>query len=138
MVSEIELVAKDTNTFTPELAKEINDLSVRIEKAEIVSDVKKMVEKQKEAQNKEEEDEYLNEDISIRRKAAEGSILAFAKLYFPHHLKVNPSEAHNEVYELLLQATNEKGKKIAIAAPREFGKSTMITLIYLYLSYLLC
>ena len=55
MVSEIELVAKDTNTFTPELAKDINDLSVRIEKAEIVSDVKKVVEKQKEAQNKKEE-----------------------------------------------------------------------------------
>ena len=79
----------------------------------------------------------LNEDVgALRRKTAEGSILAFAKLYFPHHLKINPSEAHNEVYKLLLQATNEKGKKIAIAAPREFGKSTMITLIYLI--YLIC
>jgi len=54
MVSEIELVAKDTNTFTPELAEEIKDLNCRIEKAEIVSDVKKIAEKQKETQDKED------------------------------------------------------------------------------------
>jgi len=79
----------------------------------------------------------FNKDTSaIRRKAAEGSILAFAKLYLPHHLKVTPSKAHLEMYDLLLQATNEKSQKIAVAAPRDFGKSTMITLIYLI--YLIC
>jgi predicted phage terminase large subunit-like protein len=79
----------------------------------------------------------FNKDTSaIRRKAAEGSILAFARLYLAHHLKVTPSQAHLEMYDLLLQATNEKSKKIAVAAPRDFGKSTMITLIYLI--YLIC
>ena len=79
----------------------------------------------------------LNKETSaIRRKAAEGSILAFARLYLPHHLRVMPSQAHLEMYDLLFQATNEKGKKIAVAAPRDFGKSTMITLIYLI--YLIC
>ena len=73
---------------------------------------------------------------ALRRKAAESSILAFARLYLPHHLVVNPSKAHFEVYDRLQEATNEKGKKIAIAAPRDFGKSTMITLIYLI--YLIC
>ena len=56
MITEIGVVAKDTNTLTPELAKEIEDLGVRIEKAEIISDTKKIAEKQKEIQNKEEKD----------------------------------------------------------------------------------
>jgi hypothetical protein len=54
-IAEIELVAKDTNTLTPELAGEIKTLSARIEKAEIISDVKKLVGEQKEAQTKEDE-----------------------------------------------------------------------------------
>jgi len=79
----------------------------------------------------------FNKDTSaIRRKAAEGSILAFAKLYLSHHLRIAPSRAHLEIYDLLLEATKEKSKKITIAAPRDFGKSTMITLIYLI--YLIC
>jgi hypothetical protein len=57
MISEIETVAKDTNTYTPELAEDIKAIGLRIEKAEIVSEVKKVVEKQKEAQTKEEKDE---------------------------------------------------------------------------------
>lgn len=79
----------------------------------------------------------LNKDVSVLRKTAgESSILAFARLYLSHHLEISPSKAHLEIYDLLLKATNEKGNKIAIAAPREFGKSTMITLIYLI--YLIC
>ncbi|MBU0534119.1 MAG: phage terminase large subunit [Candidatus Omnitrophica bacterium] len=79
----------------------------------------------------------LSKDIiSLRRNEAETSIYAFAKLYLPDHLKIKPSKAHLEVYDLLLQATREKSKKIAIAAPRDFGKSTMITLIYAI--YLIC
>jgi len=57
MISEIETVARDTNTYTPELAEDIKAIELRIEKTEIVSDVKKVVEKQKEAQNKEDKDE---------------------------------------------------------------------------------
>ena len=57
MISEIETVARDTNTYTPELAEDIKAIGQRIEKAEIVSEVKKVVEKQKEVQNKEDKDE---------------------------------------------------------------------------------
>jgi DNA-binding CsgD family transcriptional regulator len=57
MISEIETVARDTNTYTPELAEDIKAIGLRIEKAEIVSEVKKVVEKQKEAQTKEDKDE---------------------------------------------------------------------------------
>ena len=58
-ISEIETVARDTNTYTAELADDIKAISQRIEKAEIVSEVKKVVEKQKEAQEKEEKDEQF-------------------------------------------------------------------------------
>ena len=54
MITEIEVVAKDTNTFTPELAEDIKAIGIRIEKAEITSDVKKIIEKQKETQDKED------------------------------------------------------------------------------------
>ncbi len=57
MISEIETVARETNTYTPELAEDIKAIELRIEKTEIVSEVKKVVEKQKEAQNKEDKDE---------------------------------------------------------------------------------
>ncbi|MBU1086888.1 MAG: hypothetical protein KKD05_05145 [Candidatus Omnitrophica bacterium] len=55
---EIENVAKETSSFTPELSKEIKNLSARIKKAETVIDVKKLAEKQNhEMQNKEDENE---------------------------------------------------------------------------------
>jgi len=57
MISEIETVARDTNTYSPQLAEDIKAIGLRIEKAEIVSEVKKIDEKQKEAQNKEEKNE---------------------------------------------------------------------------------
>jgi len=56
-ISEIETVARDTNTYSAELAEDIKAIGLRIEKAEIVSEVKKIDEKQKETQNKEEKNE---------------------------------------------------------------------------------
>ncbi|MBU1086889.1 MAG: phage terminase large subunit [Candidatus Omnitrophica bacterium] len=79
----------------------------------------------------------LNNDArKLMRKAGEVSILSFAKLYLPHHLKINPSVAHKEIYEILSGITKDRGKRFAIAAPRDFGKSTMITLINII--YLIC
>jgi len=58
MLLEIETVAKETNSFTPELSKDIKRLSNRIEKTETVIDVKKLAEKQKQQlQDKEDENE---------------------------------------------------------------------------------
>jgi len=53
-----------------------------------------------------------------------------------HHMDFEPSPAHLEIYHILDTATAERGKKIAIAAPRDFGKSTMITLIHIV--YCIC
>ena len=65
----------------------------------------------------------------LRREEGSKSLLAFAKLYMKHHMEFDPSAAHLEIYHILDAATKERGKKIAVAAPRDFGKSTMITLI---------
>jgi predicted phage terminase large subunit-like protein len=76
----------------------------------------------------------LNEISSLRKKPAEKSVYAFAKYYMEHHLKLLPSAAHKEIYELLTDIVNRRGKRVAIAAPRGFGKSTMITLFYIIYS----
>jgi len=77
----------------------------------------------------------INNDLSaLRRKASEGSIYTFAKMYLSAHLKFEPSEAHKEIYTELQKASNNRGIKLAVAAPRYFGKSTLITLIYVLYS----
>ena len=72
-----------------------------------------------------------NELSRLRREEGSKSVFMSAKLYMKHHLQFEPSPAHMETYGLLDMATIERGKKIAIAAPRDFGKSTLITLIHI-------
>ncbi len=66
----------------------------------------------------------------LRRQNAESSIQAFAMTYLSHHLQFKPSKAHLEVYQELQDISNSKNVKYVLAAPRDFGKSTMITLMY--------
>jgi len=81
-------------------------------------------------------DKIHNDASSLRRRTAEKSIPAFAKLYLREHVSIPPSKAHLEIYDMLLEMITNRGKRIAIAAPRDFGKSTMITLVYII--YLIC
>lgn len=74
---------------------------------------------------------FLKEIGSLRRKPAERSIYAFAKIYLSHYLKLKPSLAHHEIYELLERIGKDRGNKVAIAAPRGFAKSTLISLFYI-------
>ena len=78
----------------------------------------------------------LNELSRFRRAEGAKSLLAFSRLYMKHHMQYEPSAAHLEIYGLLDEAIVKRGKKIAIAAPRFFGKSTLITLMYV--CYLIC
>ncbi len=66
----------------------------------------------------------------LRRQNAESSIRAFAMTYLKHHLKLEPSKAHLEVYETLQEISNGRDASYVLAAPRDFGKSTVITLVY--------
>ena len=68
--------------------------------------------------------------ISIRKKTGESSILAFAKVYLMRHLKLELSKAHLETYKVLHSLSKNRGERFVMAAPRDFGKSTMITLVY--------
>ena len=72
----------------------------------------------------------------LRRQSAESSIRAFAMTYLKHHSKLEPSKAHLEVYETLQELSNSRDAKYVLAAPRDFGKSTMITLVYVL--YCIC
>lgn len=77
----------------------------------------------------------MREDIKkniglVRRQTGESSMLAFAKLYLKHHLELEPSKAHLEVYDILCGLSARRGTNFVLAAPRDFGKSTMITLLY--------
>ncbi len=78
----------------------------------------------------------IKEIDQLRRQAAEYSIRAFAMTYLQHHLELDPSKAHLEVYETLQAISNGRDAKYVLAAPRDFGKSTMITLVYVL--YCIC
>jgi len=78
----------------------------------------------------------MKEIYNLRRKQGEKSIFAFAKLYFTHYLKTDLCQAHRDIYALLWDLLFNRGQKIALVAPRRFGKSTIITLIYIL--YCIC
>ncbi|MDD5079727.1 MAG: phage terminase large subunit [Candidatus Omnitrophica bacterium] len=73
----------------------------------------------------------FDDAYSMMRSNGEKSIYAFAKYFMPEHLRYLPSVAHHEVYKILEGISCKRNCKFAIAAPRDFGKSTLVTLIYI-------
>ena len=82
-------------------------------------------------ENKLSQNAYL-----VMRKVGEVSLYKFAKFFMWEHLKYLPSAAHREIYKILQEISVSRGKKVAFAGPRNFGKSTLIMLIYIV--YLIC
>jgi len=78
----------------------------------------------------------LSEVSRFRREEGAKSLFAFARMYLEEHLKCLPSQTHLDIYCLLQRILVQRGNKIAIAAPRDFGKSTLVTLIYIL--YCIC
>jgi len=62
--------------------------------------------------------------ILLEQKKA---IEEFAKTIFPHHITSAIPDFHSEIYDLLL---DENIKRVCIAAPRGFSKSTIVSFIY--------
>ena len=60
---------------------------------------------------------------ALRRKRATRDPKFFAAYYLPHFLKFKTPAFHHEIYDLL----NEK--RLAVAAPRSFAKSTIVQVI---------
>lgn len=79
---------------------------------------------------------YLDQAIRLKREQGSKSILGFAELFVPHYLGYKTSKAHREIYNKLQVITTERGKNIAVAGPRRFGKSTLVALVYIL--YCIC
>jgi len=77
-----------------------------------------------------------NEVSLLRRNQASKSVVNFAKTYLAHHFQYPLSHAHLEIFSKLFDIMCKRGKKIAVGAPRTFGKSTAISLAYVL--YVLC
>lgn len=64
------------------------------------------------------------------RRRAQQSLRAFGRLYLPHHLEKPPSRMHQDLYQMLEALTERPGSRLAVAAPRNSAKSTLVTLLY--------
>jgi predicted phage terminase large subunit-like protein len=73
----------------------------------------------------------LSEQLSQhRRRLGEKSPKAFAQIYMSNNCDVPFSGMHEEMFELLSEATGTRRTRIAIAAPRGHAKSTIVSLVY--------
>lgn len=66
-----------------------------------------------------------------RRSLAESSLLAFAQIYLDAHFRLAPSPMHLELFTMLPEATERRGRRIAIAAPRGHAKTTVVSLAFI-------
>lgn len=64
-----------------------------------------------------------------RREAAKRSIFAFADIYLKEHINTPLCDAQKEILTLMMASFSQRGTKVALAAPRGFGKSTLVSLI---------
>lgn len=68
--------------------------------------------------------------ISKRRKLGGRSPQAFAEIYLKNNCSAPYSRMHLEIFEKLIDITNARKAKVAIAAPRGHAKSTIVSLVY--------
>jgi predicted phage terminase large subunit-like protein len=76
-----------------------------------------------------------NKLIETRRRLFKG-FPKFREYYFKDSHKDTDAEFHKELTGLLMKMTNKEGSKIAIAAPRDSAKSTIVTLEFVI--YCIC
>lgn len=73
--------------------------------------------------------------IEIRRRLFK-DFLRFRKYYFKEYHEYPDADFHKELSKLLMDITREKDARVAIAAPRDSAKSTIISLEYVI--YCIC
>ncbi len=71
-------------------------------------------------------DKDSNLDKQRRRERAKADKFYFFKTYLPHYFNLAAAEFHHELVDLL----DKRDSPVAVAAPREHAKSTMVTLGY--------
>ena len=73
----------------------------------------------------------LNKSIGkTRRLVCSKSFAMFKKIYFKKYCTSENSRFHEEVQEALQKIQEKRDQRVAIAAPREHAKSTIISLIF--------
>jgi len=73
--------------------------------------------------------------VQRHRQGAE-SAQAFARAYLPHHFQLPGSPMHEELFSMMHHATEARGCRIAVAAPRGHAKSSIVSLAYVLWSIL--
>ncbi|MCX5680306.1 MAG: phage terminase large subunit [Candidatus Omnitrophica bacterium] len=66
----------------------------------------------------------------LRKAMGKKSILAFADIYLSHHIKTKSPSFHKTICDCLMEMSNHRNKRLAIAAPRGYAKSTLVNLFY--------
>jgi len=72
----------------------------------------------------------LAEITQARRNTGAQSPRQFAEAYLQSHCNLPFSRMHEEVFSLLKEITEKRNARVAIAAPRGYAKSTIISLAY--------
>lgn len=72
----------------------------------------------------------LDQVVKERRAIGARSIMLFAQMYLSAHFKLPSSPMHDDICTLLEKATITRGARLAIAAPRNHAKSTVVSLAY--------
>jgi predicted phage terminase large subunit-like protein len=78
----------------------------------------------------------LNDLRARRRQLGATSPQAFAHVYLQHHFHTPPSRMHSDLFRVLAEATQERGRRLAFAAPRGHAKTTVVSLSYVLWSAL--
>ena len=72
----------------------------------------------------------------LRRKMSANSILDFANTYFPHYMTQVGCAFHKEICDILMHMSDRRNGRLAIAAPRGYAKSTIVS--FIYVMWLIC
>jgi len=66
----------------------------------------------------------------VRKEMASKSLKIFATTYFKHYTKMPFAQFHLELFDYFQAMTFNRNKRFAVAAPRGYAKSSIISLIY--------
>ena len=74
--------------------------------------------------------EIVKDIVDLRKEICQKSLKAFAETYFSRYRKVGFAPFHVKLFDDLQEATLNRGRKLAVAAPRGNAKSSLVSMIY--------
>lgn len=79
---------------------------------------------------------FISQKLIEARRLLGKDFLKFRKYYFKGYHDFPDAQFHKELSNLLMEMTSKRGTKVAIAAPRDSAKSTIVSLEYVI--YCIC